>query len=279
MAGDLELTMKQIQQITEEAEAAIVDFIKEREQVRIHEFGTFYQTLIKSHVIKQIGTKTPRIILEQKAVKFRPSPVLKAAIYGQKPKERRSAPPKLQAEAPEEEIPIKREENGRWRAKRGNVAVNYKPTPPKPKTVISFKPLRILPRVDREKIQQKIKERRAGVYKNPSPKIPQGEIAREAEIFLRLLNQIKKTGIASVDFSLDATRDIKIFCGRPRTQVSHLPREVVKGFLTYLDIEEFHLPQIRHKLIFAQTPGYDKINIGIHSFPTHSGASIHIDIK
>lgn len=266
VAKDLGLTIKETTEIAEEAEKAILNFLKEREQVRIHEFGTFYQTTIKSHVIKQIGTKTPRIVLEQKSVKFRPSPILKDAVYQRvRTKRIESRQSSLAPTKP--------------KISSGNIKVNYQPTIQKPNAKVTFKPFGMMPRVDSGDIQQKIKERWDKLARSQKIEKPKSEIARETEIFLKLLIQIKKTGIKSIDFSIDEAKDIKIFAGRPRTQVSHLPKEIIKGFLTYLDLVELHLPQYRHKLVFANSNGQDKINMEIHSFPTKSGASIHIDIK
>lgn len=273
MANDLGLTIKQTLEITEAAEEAIYEFLRDREQVRIHEFGTFYQTMIKSHVIKTINTKIPRIVLEQKTLKFRPSPILKDAVYG------RTKKPK--AQVTQETVPCEPAEIliKKMPTKSGNIAVNYQPTPPKPKTNVSFKTFHFLPRVEKEDIQQKIKDRWLKLAKGKVDEYPQYQIAREAQIFSRLLLRIKNSSINSVDFSFEKSPDIKIFAGRPRHQVSHLPREVVKGFLTYLDLEDFHIPQERYKLIFVDETKYDKISVTVHSFPTDSGSSIHIDIK
>jgi nucleoid DNA-binding protein len=267
VAKDLGLTIKEINEIAEEAEKAILEFLKEREQVRIHEFGTFYQTTIKSHVIKQIRTKTPRIVLEQKSVKFRPSPILKDAVYQRVRTKRIEPAPKSSLEPTKPKMP------------QGNIKITYQPTIQKPSAKVTFKPFGVMPRVDSDDIQQKIKERWNKLARSQMPEKPRLEIARETEIFLKLLMQIKKTGIKSIDFSIDEAKDIKIYAGRPRTQVSHLPKEIIKGFLTYLDLEELHLPQYRHKLVFTNSTGQDKINMEIHSFPTKSGASLHIDIK
>jgi len=270
VAKDLGLTIKQTREIVEASEEIILDFLKERGQVRLHNFGTFYQTTIKSHVIKQINTKTPRIVLEQKSLKFRPSPVLKDAIYG-RIREKKVVDP---------EVKIKRAE----KLNRGTIPIQYIPTkrkeePEEKKKVISFGPIKIHPRVDKENIQEKIKERWLKVAKNHTDQPPKSSNSREVEIFARLLNQIYKTGNRSVDFAYGPLKEIPIYSGRPRHQVSHLPREIVKGFLSYLDIEEFHIPQERYRLIFVDETKYDKINIVVHSLPTQMGASIHIDIK
>lgn len=270
MAKDLGLTIKQTQEIAEASEQALLEFLLEREQVRIHEFGTFYRATIKSHVIKQIGTKTPRIILDQQTLKFRPSPLLKDAVYGRIRKPRVQTP----AADKDSEVTIKR-----FTGKSGNVAINYKPTPEKPKANIAFKPFHFMPRVEKEDIQQKIKERWLTLAKGKTDEYPQYQIAREAEIFTKLLLRIKNSGVMAVDFTFDKSPDIKIYAGKPRTQVSHLPREIVKGFLTYIDLEDFHIPQERYKLILVDKTKYDKMNVVVHSFPTDAGASIHIGIK
>jgi nucleoid DNA-binding protein len=267
VARNLGLSIKETTKIAEEAEKAILELLKEREQVRIHEFGTFYQTTMKSHVIKQIRTKIPRIVLEQKSVKFRPSPILKDQIY----QRTRRKPTSQRIETDIKPTKPK--------AAQGNIKITYQPTEVKPKANISFKPFAMMPRVDSGDIQNKIRERWEKLARSQQVEKPQAVVARETEIFLKLLLQIKKTGIKSIDFSIDEAKDIKIFAGRPRTQVSHLPKEIIKGFLTYLDLEELHLPQYRHKLAFSDNESKDKINLEVHSFPTKSGASIHIDIK
>ena len=133
-AKDFNLTYKQTEAILEETEKSIFNFLKERDQVRIHGFGTFYIATFKSHVIKQIRTKTPRIILEQKGIKFRPSPIFKDAIYQRVRKPQTPKAAELEQERTIEIKPIR--------------ATPKQPTPEaKPaeirKPLVEFKPINI----------------------------------------------------------------------------------------------------------------------------------------
>ncbi len=252
----------------EETERVLCRMLNEREQVRIHGFGTFYVTTIKSHVIKQIRTKTPRIILEQKSVKFRPSPTFKDAIYERVRKPKGLKLESTQSKPQENEIkiaPVKAE-----------VKPEAKVTP---KPTIEFKPASFHPRVEKETMKKKILERwLASARLNKKEDKTPGEIAREALIVGNLLNQIKKAGYSSVNFTYSSDKVVNIYAGRPRRQLSHLTREIIGGFLDYIDIKEFHIPQERRMILVLNKVRNERISLDVHSFPVEGGSSIRISI-
>lgn len=276
-AKDLGITYKQTEEIMEETERVLRRMLNEREQVRIHGFGTFYVTTIRSHVIKQIRTKTPRIVLEQRSVKFRPSPIFKDQIYDRSPKPKTTAKP---AEAREQvKVEIKPEIKIETpKIKREEIKPPVTPAKP-PTPTVQFKPVAIHPRVEKEKIKNKILERwlnlaRRSKQEGQTP----SEIAREALIVGGLLKQIKKAGYESVSFTYSQDKYINIYAGKPRRQLSHLSREIVGGFLDFVDIKEFHLPQERRVIITLDKLRADRLNLHIHSFPIENGSSIKISI-
>jgi nucleoid DNA-binding protein len=270
-AKDLNLTYKQTEEIVAEIEKTVLRFLKERSQVRIHGFGTFYVATMKSHVIKQIRTKTPRIILQQKKIKFRPSPTFKDAIHQRvrKPasikKIEKEADTIITVEPIAKASPVKAEP--------------VKPTEPAIKPVVEFKPFSAHPRVEKESMRQKITERWLKMARNETKPKPQTEVARETIIVGNLLSQIKKAGYATVNFVFSGDKIINIFAGRPRRQLSHLPKEIISGFLDYVDIKEFNIPQERRIALTLNQARGEKIYLHIHSFPIESGASIQITIS
>lgn len=269
IAKQLGLTYKTTDQIIEASEKALFDLLLERGQVRIHGFGTFYTKIIKSRTIKQIGTKKPRLLLEQKLIKFRSSPTFRDEIYGREKK------PKKTVQSAE----IKIENLQEATATKPNEKIEVKPiAPAAPKPKFFFKTSTFHPRVSRDKIQDRIKERWLKLAQRQEFEKPKVEVVREALIFGRLLRQIEKTGAKSISFRFTKDKIITIYSGRPRRQISHLPREIVQGFLDFVDIREFHLPQERHLLLSLNETRDEKIKIHLHSFPTDSGASIQISI-
>ncbi|MFH1910098.1 MAG: HU family DNA-binding protein [bacterium] len=261
IAKKLGLTYKTTDQIVEASEKALFDLLLERGQVRIHGFGTFYTKITKSRTIKQIGTKKPRLLLEQKLIKFRSSPTFRDEIYGREKK------PKKTVQSTEIKIENLQE------------AAAAKPTvSPTPKPKFSFKTSAFHPRVSHDKIQDRIKERWLKLAERKELEKPKVEVVREALIFGRLLRQIEKTGTTSISFRFTKDKIVTIYSGRPRRQISHLPREIVQGFLDFVDIREFHIPQERDLLLSLSETRDEKIKIHLHSFPIDSGASIQINI-
>ena len=269
-AKDFNLTYKQTEAILEETEKSIFNFLKERDQVRIHGFGTFYIATFKSHVIKQIRTKTPRIILEQKGIKFRPSPIFKDAIYQRVRKPQTPKAAELEQERTIEIKPIR--------------ATPKQPTPEaKPaeirKPLVEFKPINIHPRVEKESIKAQITERWLKIARSPAaPKSP-SELPREAMIVATLLRQIQNAGFNSINFVFSGEKYINIYVGKPRRQLSHLAHEIIEGFLDFVDIKEFKIPQERRIILTLNQTRNERIRLHIHSFPVNSGASIQIVIE
>lgn len=270
-AKDLGLTYKQVDDILEQAEKELSRYLREREQVRIHGFGTFYVTTMKSHVIKQIRTKTPRIILEQKSVRFRTSPVFKDEIYERSHKK--------QTSRPKAEKILEHKEQPKVKIVQITKESEPKKEPEKPKPTIVFNPVTIHPRVEKETIRKKIIDRWLSVARSSKDQEkPSQEIARETMIVGSLLSQIKKAGYASVSFSYTSDKYVNLFGGKPRRQLSHLSKQVMEGFLDYIDLKEFHIPQERRLILTLNKARNERINLDIHSFPTDAGASIIINI-
>lgn len=273
IAKQLGLTYKTTDQIIEASEKALFDLLLERGQVRIHGFGTFYTKIIKSRTIKQIGTKKPRLLLEQKLIKFRSSPTFRDEIYGRQKKPRIK---NEESRIKNEELAVENKESGK--ADYEEKIEVRSTTPPTPKPKFFFKTSAFHPRVSHDKIQDKIKERWLKLAKRKELEKPKVEVVREALIFGRLLRQIEKTGAKSISFRFTKDKIVTIYSGHPRRQISHLPREIVQGFLDFVDIREFHLPQERHLLLSLNETRDEKIKIHLHSFPIDFGASIQINI-
>ncbi len=65
------LSIKKTNDVLEDLEELIAKGLKTRKRVIIGGFGSFYLITMRSHTIKSIGTKTPRLLVEQNQIKFR----------------------------------------------------------------------------------------------------------------------------------------------------------------------------------------------------------------
>ncbi|MDH4358408.1 MAG: HU family DNA-binding protein [Candidatus Berkelbacteria bacterium] len=249
----VDLSIKKTNEVLEEFEELLAKNLKTRKRVIIGDFGSFYLITMKSHTIKSIGTKAPRLLVEQSQIKFRPAKELRF---------------KLMRGKAETVLPDK--------------------TAPK-KSPFVFKPLSIMARVEKDKIKKKILERMLEIARLETqasskkldailPTQIRLKENGEGRILGTIIKHVIINDIDNIHFSLGQGEIVDIFHSRPREKITSLPTSVVKNFLkTYLELEAYDIPQQRDVQIHLGDCGRP-INIKAYSLPTEGGVSLYFKI-
>lgn len=264
IAKDLNLTQNQTEKIVLGFEHQIAKFLREREQVRIHGFGRLAVVTRKSRTIKQVNTQIPRLLLENKTILFRINPNFKDVLHGRSPKLPVGSHRSPAEQEPNIKIQSKDIKGQKIEKQRENKDIQPKSG--------------MMSEERKAQIKQTIRQRLMGIRgETPAPVRP--EEVPEVRVLVALLKQIRHIGYSSISFTYADKETIEIFAGRPQTQVSHLPKNIVKRFLEAVSIHDLHIPQERFLPLALNGEKYDKIILELHSMPTVTGATVKITIK
>jgi len=254
-----DISTRKTNEIIEELEEIIAKNLKTRRRVIISNFGSFYLITMSSHTIKSIGTKAPRLLVEQNQVKFRPTKEFRFEITQERIVEKTS---------------------------QDETKVQIKTSPRAP---FIFKPLSIMPKVDRETIRKKIHERMLRIAQDQTqtpPKtvdavLPTRVKLREDAEGRALGALIKYAAVNNIDnfhLSLGPSETVDIFHSRPRVKLASLPAQTVRNFLnTYFELETYDVPQERDVQFFLSDTG-SPVNVRVFSLPTESGIIVYFKI-
>ena len=269
IAPNAGLTQTKAAKIIDEVESEIIFGLKTKGQVKIFGFGTFYFLKRASRTIKLVRSKSTRLLLERNELKFRASKFFKNELLG--------IPnfPKREARVPKTE------------EAETQIPVDVIQTPKSP---FKFRPVAILPRVDREQIKKKILERMLGLAGRPEMAKSALEIdlptavnlskTMEDKVFASILRQAIKNNFGSIHFTLGDAPSVEISSGRPRKIIAKIPSDLTRKFLeNRLEITHLGSPQERRMHLII--PGKPKLTFSllVYMFPNLSGANLYFKIS
>jgi|GEM_PF-2380137 len=279
VADEAQIPRSKVRKIILEVEDEILQSLKAAGKVRLDHFGTLYVLNRKSRMIKQVRTKSARLLLEQKTVRFRSSPELKNILTG-----KAIARPKPKITEPKSEKPVtQREQIVEIKKTASPETAEKKPAALKP---FKFKPLRIYQKAEREKVREIIirkflhlaKQSESGAASKQLR--PYLESYPEGKLFGAIFKTITADNIQGLSFSLDKEESVDIFQIKPRKKITTLPRKTVEKFCErYLDLHVYDIPQERFVKIFSNSKIRGKIMIRAHSIPTSGGASFNLRVE
>ena len=274
--GDqVSLPASRVRRILLETDEAISDLLKERGRVKLNGFGAFYILDRKSRIIKQIGTKTPRLLLNSREIKFKSVPDFKATLAGKSLEQIKEYNLGLR-----EKEKIAKSQTKSIVNDANKVQIKQ---PPKNTVRVNFKTLSILPRVKKEKIEKQIHERILKVAKKQrSAQENQDATVKkiqtpEGRIFLSLIKQLQILEMDSFNFSLSDKEKIDIYYSKPRKILGKIPTTTAYNFLDkYLSLTHFNIPQERFAVIAKDSKISGRIYLSAHCLPTNDGASVYL---
>ncbi|MCX6810039.1 MAG: HU family DNA-binding protein [Candidatus Berkelbacteria bacterium] len=277
IGGQVNLPMSRVRNILLEADVAICDLLKERGRVTLNGFGNFYIIERKSRIIKQIGTKTPRLLLNSREIKFKSMPDFKATLAGRSPEQIRQQNFEQRQKEKEAKTKISH-------IKVKDVSIPITAEKPQKSTVkLNFKTLSILPRVQKEKIELQIRERILKVARKQKEanKNQNGAAKKiqtpDGKIFVSLIKKLAMLGADNFCFSLGENEKIDIYYSRPRKSLGKIPKTIVLKFLDkYLNLTHFNLPQERFVIVANDSKISGRIYLRAHLLPTNNGASVYL---
>jgi len=274
IARELKLPISKAIALACDIEVEILRELKTKGRVKLTNFGTFYLGIRSSRTIKQITSKKPRLLLESQSIKFKPAQIFKDLLVGIKRQELREE---------EKTVP----------EARGVISVpdtRYL-IPDTRYRLPNFKPLAIMPRVEKEKIRKKIFERMLKIAqafppetaKEASLTLPTRKILQqtpEGRLFGALIRRIITLGKDSFYLNLSSKPETQIYFDRPKKLLARALTQTVKKFLSdVLELEHFEIPQERNIKIILEGETRLSFSITVYSLPLDELASLYFKIS
>lgn len=248
------ISQNEAQKIIDSMQKQLINLLLKKQRVLINQFGSFYVYQRKSSTIKQIRTGKKRLIVSQKAVKFRATEHFKWRIKGQPPRRRPFS-------------------GGKY----NNQSVKIQPTEPakikkvsRPK--IELKKWGIFQPVSKQRFEEILRKKFIG-RKSPAGVSQTTQRIFSDKLIATIFKLVLSQGKKKVTFLIN-NQQIFIHTTRPKKAIGQIPFELCQRFFKqYLELDDFTIPQERFCLIgLGEKDGI--IRARCYFLPLDQGASV-----